>query len=260
MNQSIPPDDDFFPDWGTEVSRSTSLSERINLPSSVVLSNYPDFTTNTSYSPPTNHISSFLTNHTPCLLFFYGTLSLPHILQRVLSLDSAPILLPATIEGYTLKMWGPYPALIRPGQFQHLQTEQMSPSSSSNAAAVLSSVTAKVKSKLKRARSDSSSSIRAVSASASSSSEGHPQEEVVVAAAEASKELIPGMAYWGTEEDIPKLLRYEGENYEMVECLIRAGRDETEGRTFVWCGYPDELSQGSFDSTMFPDVENRVLL
>ncbi|TCD63347.1 hypothetical protein EIP91_005648 [Steccherinum ochraceum] len=257
MNQYIPLDDDFFPDWGTDsVSRSTSLSERINLPSSVVLSSHPDLTTtNATYSLPSSHISSYLTNRTPCLLFFYGTLSLPHILQRVLSLDSAPILLPATIEGYSVKMWGPYPALIRPGQFQHLHNQQISPSSS-NAAAVLSSVTAKMKSKLKRARSGSSSSVRAVSVS---SSDGNPPDEVVVAAAEVSKEPIPGMAYWGTEEDIPELLRYEGENYEMVECVIRAGQDETMGRTFVWCGYPDELSEGSFDPTMFPDVENGVL-
>ncbi|KAJ8088298.1 hypothetical protein PM082_022370 [Marasmius tenuissimus] len=46
------------------------------------------------------------------LFFFYGTLKLPHILQQVLSLEELPILYDATIRGYTIKMWGPYPALV----------------------------------------------------------------------------------------------------------------------------------------------------
>ncbi|KAK1222617.1 hypothetical protein PQX77_014530 [Marasmius sp. AFHP31] len=46
------------------------------------------------------------------LLFFYGTLKLPHILQQVLSLKELPALYDATIRGYTVKMWGPYPALV----------------------------------------------------------------------------------------------------------------------------------------------------
>ncbi|RDB21812.1 hypothetical protein Hypma_010824 [Hypsizygus marmoreus] len=46
------------------------------------------------------------------LLFFYGTLTLPHFLKAILSLSDSPILTPAHITGFLLKMWGPYPALV----------------------------------------------------------------------------------------------------------------------------------------------------
>ena len=236
-------EDDFFPDWGTEVPRSVSLSERINLPSSVVEAS----TLDDLYSPHPNSASSryvssfianpsFLSNRSPCLLFFYGTLSLPHILQRVLELDQTPVLLPASVTGYQLRMWGPYPALVKLGYSHSAQT---SPTHGS----VISEVAAKVKKKLKRGSTGSTHST---------SSEIKDDEAVAV-----KTEPISGMAYWGAEEDIPKLLRYEGENYEMVECVIRAGQDETVGRTFVWCGYSEELTEGTFDPTMFPD-ESRV--
>lgn len=55
------------------------------------------------------------------------------------------------------------------------------------------------------------------------------------------------------------MLRYEGENYEAVECVVRVGQEETSGRTFVWSGYPEELSEGAFDPTMFPDGDTRIL-
>ncbi|CAA7267692.1 unnamed protein product [Cyclocybe aegerita] len=45
----------------------------------------------------------------PKSLFFYGTLSLPHVLQKVLDLEA---LKSATARGFLQKMWGPYPALI----------------------------------------------------------------------------------------------------------------------------------------------------
>ncbi|KAF9255499.1 hypothetical protein L218DRAFT_967257 [Marasmius fiardii PR-910] len=48
----------------------------------------------------------------PKLLFFYGTLQLPHILKDVVGLDATPTLRNANIRGYT-KMWGPYPALVK---------------------------------------------------------------------------------------------------------------------------------------------------
>ncbi|KAL0566284.1 hypothetical protein V5O48_015732 [Marasmius crinis-equi] len=47
------------------------------------------------------------------LLFFYGTLRLPHVLKEVLNLEETPTLLDASIRGFTLRMWGPYPALVR---------------------------------------------------------------------------------------------------------------------------------------------------
>ncbi|KJX98216.1 poly(A) polymerase pla1 like protein [Zymoseptoria brevis] len=44
--------------------------------------------------------------------FFYGTLQDPGILSEVLGLDSVPVLRPARIVGYELKLWGQYPALV----------------------------------------------------------------------------------------------------------------------------------------------------
>ena len=35
-----------------------------------------------------------------------------HRLTKVLNLDSPPLLSPASLVGYSTKMWGPYPALI----------------------------------------------------------------------------------------------------------------------------------------------------
>jgi gamma-glutamylcyclotransferase (GGCT)/AIG2-like uncharacterized protein YtfP len=49
----------------------------------------------------------------PHLMFFYGTLCLPHILKHILHLPSIPIMKPARIRGYRTKMWGPYPALLK---------------------------------------------------------------------------------------------------------------------------------------------------
>lgn len=126
-----------------------------------------------------------------------------------------------------------------------MRPSHISPSSSSDSHTnVLASVTAKVKSRLKKG---SSSPVQADS-----------RTTTPTGTVSGSTELIVGMAYWGTEEDIPKLLRHEGANYELAECVIRSGQDETAGRTFVWCGYPEELMEGEFDPTMFPD-EARTL-
>lgn len=43
--------------------------------------------------------------------FFYGSLMDASTLQRVLGLEERPQLKPASIVGYDIKMWGPYPAL-----------------------------------------------------------------------------------------------------------------------------------------------------
>ncbi|KAK6529884.1 hypothetical protein TWF281_009040 [Arthrobotrys megalospora] len=50
----------------------------------------------------------------PTLFFFYGTLTIPEVLRRILDLAEDPILLKATTRTFKLKMWGPYPALVRP--------------------------------------------------------------------------------------------------------------------------------------------------
>lgn len=44
--------------------------------------------------------------------FFYGTLQDPGILSEVLGLNSKPVLEPASVIGYGLKLWGQYPALV----------------------------------------------------------------------------------------------------------------------------------------------------
>lgn len=59
--------------------------------------------------------SPSLSHFTPHLMFFYGTLSLPHILKGVLGLSYFPVLRRARVlsHGYSVKMWGPYPALVK---------------------------------------------------------------------------------------------------------------------------------------------------
>ena len=44
--------------------------------------------------------------------FFYGTLMDPQLLSEILSLPELPTLRPAKICGYSLKLWGQYPALV----------------------------------------------------------------------------------------------------------------------------------------------------
>ncbi|KAF9641882.1 hypothetical protein BDM02DRAFT_3177003 [Thelephora ganbajun] len=48
----------------------------------------------------------------PAHYFFYGSLMDERKLTEVLRLDSPPVLRPASIVGYSIKMWGPYPALV----------------------------------------------------------------------------------------------------------------------------------------------------
>lgn len=46
------------------------------------------------------------------LYFFYGTLMDPSLFSEILSLPEKPILRPAKLVGYSLKLWGQYPALV----------------------------------------------------------------------------------------------------------------------------------------------------
>lgn len=48
----------------------------------------------------------------PVHYFFYGSLMDENQLTKVLRLDSPPVLQPASIVGYSIKMWGPYPTLL----------------------------------------------------------------------------------------------------------------------------------------------------
>ncbi|KAI9727605.1 MAG: hypothetical protein M1834_008045 [Cirrosporium novae-zelandiae] len=57
----------------------------------------------TPYEPPV---------YEPTFYFFYGTLTKPEVLSRILDLTEPPQLRPAQVEGYSLSSWGQYPALI----------------------------------------------------------------------------------------------------------------------------------------------------
>lgn len=48
----------------------------------------------------------------PCPLFFYGSLMDPEVLQAVLELPKMPIVESGSVCGFSIKMWGIYPALI----------------------------------------------------------------------------------------------------------------------------------------------------
>ncbi|KAF2745041.1 hypothetical protein M011DRAFT_488565 [Sporormia fimetaria CBS 119925] len=48
----------------------------------------------------------------PCYMFFYGTLMDPEVLQGVLELPARPRISKASLQGYRVKMWGPYPVLV----------------------------------------------------------------------------------------------------------------------------------------------------
>lgn len=54
----------------------------------------------------------------PLHYFFYGTLTKPENLKRILDLEEEPQMRKAQISGYALAKWGDYPALIigEPGQ------------------------------------------------------------------------------------------------------------------------------------------------
>ncbi|KAL2070362.1 hypothetical protein VTL71DRAFT_13388 [Oculimacula yallundae] len=48
----------------------------------------------------------------PFYMFFYGSLMDPEVLQAILDLPELPTMQPATISGFSIKMWGIYPTLI----------------------------------------------------------------------------------------------------------------------------------------------------
>ena len=48
----------------------------------------------------------------PTHFFFYGSLMDDQQLKKVLRLHSLPVLRPASVIGYSIKLWGPYPALV----------------------------------------------------------------------------------------------------------------------------------------------------
>jgi gamma-glutamylcyclotransferase len=49
----------------------------------------------------------------PTMMFFYGSLQDCDVLRAVLKISTEPLLRPATINGWTMKMWGVYPTILR---------------------------------------------------------------------------------------------------------------------------------------------------
>lgn len=49
----------------------------------------------------------------PCHMFFYGSLMDPDVLQAILGLPELPTVRRASVTGFSIKMWGIYPALVR---------------------------------------------------------------------------------------------------------------------------------------------------
>ncbi|CAL1710967.1 unnamed protein product [Somion occarium] len=166
--ETLVEDPTFSPDWST-------LSRRHELHSA------------------TYEISAdFASSESPLrLLFFYGTLSLPHVLKRVLSLTNTPPLQSAFVFGYSVKMWGPYPALVQLKESDDEATD---------------------------------------------------------------KEPVEGKAFWASEEQIRLLTQHEGENYALAPIAVHIGQTVTSGYTFVWCGYPEEVDEGAFDPSLFPET------
>ncbi|KAF4635697.1 hypothetical protein G7Y89_g2384 [Cudoniella acicularis] len=50
---------------------------------------------------------------TPCHMFFYGSLMDTEVLQSVLGLPDRPAIVKGEIKGFSMKMWGIYPTIIR---------------------------------------------------------------------------------------------------------------------------------------------------
>ena len=48
----------------------------------------------------------------PCHMFFYGSLMDPEVIQAVLALPDLPTTQAASISGFRVRMWGPYPTLL----------------------------------------------------------------------------------------------------------------------------------------------------
>ncbi|KAF2125903.1 hypothetical protein P153DRAFT_348110 [Dothidotthia symphoricarpi CBS 119687] len=48
----------------------------------------------------------------PCHMFFYGSLMDPDVLQAITGLPEAPLVKKGTITGFSIRMWGTYPALV----------------------------------------------------------------------------------------------------------------------------------------------------
>ncbi|KAI0597001.1 hypothetical protein F4775DRAFT_271400 [Biscogniauxia sp. FL1348] len=166
-------------------------------------------------------------NFKPCYMFFYGTLMDKEMLQVAAGLSSAPELRPATITGWQLKMWGPYPTLVP-------ASTSTTPSSSPGL-------------------SSSSPPNTTTTAAAANKNNTHDNK-------------VHGVAWeLKTYAQLSNLQEYESSHYRPSACVIRAegegGAGEWEGLTFVWAGDPSspELEDGSFDLEFYQRTTKKYM-
>lgn len=128
----------------------------------------------------------------PQLIFFYGSRTVPCILQRVLSLCEPPTYYRASIDSFKVKMYGVYPALVK------------------------------------------------------ATDEG----------------IVQGLVYTvKSEDDMQKLIAYEGDAYRLTWCFARM-LDPTPAvqvhvymiRNFEYCGPPELLRDGEFNPSALPPL------
>lgn len=153
-------------------------------------------------------------------MFFYGTLMDPSTLQWVVELPSPPVLRPATVTGFAVKMWGVYPVLVR----EH-----------------------------GKIFGDEDGKIRG-------DGDGNLQQDGGGKTCSDSKGLEDGHAkiegmVWelSSLEQFARLQAYETEFYTWCECeaeLVDGGEKVGPCRTFVWGGdreSEESLEEGKFD-------------
>ncbi|KAJ5382866.1 hypothetical protein N7517_000777 [Penicillium concentricum] len=98
---------------GQEDTDSSSWMRNEGLiPDEVKLPSAPDYLTNIK-----RDLNEFTPKY-PVYYFFYGTLTAPVTLQRIIDLPEEPKMRKAKLIGYALAKWGDYPMLINrePGQ------------------------------------------------------------------------------------------------------------------------------------------------
>ncbi|KAI1497362.1 hypothetical protein F5X99DRAFT_423576 [Biscogniauxia marginata] len=165
----------------------------------------------------------------PCYMFFYGSLMDAQVLQQIARLPSPPVLEPAWISGWEMKMWGSFPTLIPAA-----------------ALAADNSITTTTTKQPEQERSSSSSSSPL-----------------------GSENIIRGVAWkLTTYAQFAHLQEYETDHYEPRVCTIHrtdadAGTDTVEDRLpclmFAWSGDPNSscLRSGRFDLELYRQTLNQ---
>jgi len=161
--------------------------------------------------------------------FFYGSLQSPTQLRYILSLPDPPVLVPAKVYGYELKLWGPYPALFRKNATPQAKTSSLKVASSAVSfdASTATNITAPA------------------AASALSATTASPAPTV-----SAPTTTIHGKLYHvRTCEHAQQLKNYETSAYRAVQCSIWVpdadGKErEVKGWTFLFVGNERDVDEG----------------